>query len=265
MAVALDVPLGVEVEDAHDVDVPLGRLVARRDVVAQVDAAPAREGVLERRHGRVLAAVVEVEVDAARRLADGRGGRGPDLLERALGDVRADERRAQGLQTGRQGDRLVAGQAHRRRDVVGVVEVDVAAVPLGVDELGVAVAGRAADEEQLEVLDDLVLVDPELVRGLGDRHAAVLEQPRHHVEQATEPLRGRLGGPACRRPRRVALMPVPPIAPSRAWPLGRRWDPTVRPRTASSADRTPSTSSGGDTATACVPRATTSRSVVPRR
>ena len=65
-------------------------------------------------------------------------------------------------QADEQGQRLVDAEPQRPGDGVGVAEVDVAVVPVDLDQVVRQVAGRAAHEQQLQVLDQLGLGDPEL-------------------------------------------------------------------------------------------------------
>src|SRR5690606_26170866 len=47
--------------------------------------------------------------------------------------------------------------------------------------------GQPADEEQLQVVDDLVHARAQLVGGLGQVDALPVEQPRHHRQQPAQP------------------------------------------------------------------------------
>ena len=107
---------------------------------------------------------LDPDLDAGRTGLAGRGlqlGDGP--LQRIAvvqpGDV------GEGAEPDEQRERLVDAQPERPGDRVGVGEVDVAVVPVDVDEVVGQVPGRAAHEEQLEVLDQLALGDAELRGG----------------------------------------------------------------------------------------------------
>ena len=106
----------------------------------------------------------------------------------------------EGAQADQQCERLVDAEPQRPGDRARVVEVDVAVAPLGLDQVVGHVARRAADEEQLEVLDQLLLGDPELRRGGGQRDALAAGEVGHHREQPGEALRRAGAGPSGHRP-----------------------------------------------------------------
>src|SRR5690606_37635116 len=57
-----------------------------------------------------------------------------------------------------------------------------------------------ADEQQLQVVDDLLLADAELLGGAGQLDPLAVEQPGHHRQQARQPVGGGLEGLAHGRP-----------------------------------------------------------------
>ncbi len=128
--------------------------------------------------------VVEGDAHHAGCLAGVAGG-GRELRQRAVeGHAVARSRRlGEGAQPHQEGDRLVEREAQRPGDGVGVADEDLAALPLGLDQVAREPAGQTAEEQQLEVGDQLVLGETEVLGRLLDGHALALDQVRDHRQQ----------------------------------------------------------------------------------
>ena len=164
VAPALQVPAAVHGEHAHRVDVALGRLVPAGHQVAQVQAAVPPDAVPGRLEHVLLGPGGDRGRERGRRQRRV-ARRGGELRE---GGVERDPvvqagHLGQRPEPGEQGHGLVDGQPQRPGDRVGVRQVDLARLPVGLDEVVGQVARGAADEQQLEVGDEL---------GLGDRRSA---------------------------------------------------------------------------------------------
>ena len=85
---------------------------------------------------------------------------------------------------------LVDAQPQRPGDGLGVVDEDLAAVPGHVDQVAGGVAGQPAHPHQLQVVDELLLAQPEHLRHLGDLGARVRHQVGHQREQPGQPVGG---------------------------------------------------------------------------
>ncbi len=89
----------------------------------------------------------------------------------------------QQLQPQQQHHRLLPRQAQRPADGLGVADPDDAALPVRLDQVVGQVSRRAADEQQLQILDDLLLGDLEVTGELGQRDARAAQHERHHRQQ----------------------------------------------------------------------------------
>ncbi len=200
-APALEVPPAVDEQHPHRVDVPLGGLVPGGHEVGQVH--PAATGQRPPDVGqRALDLDLHPHLGAGRA---GLAGRGLELEQGALQGVPVVQPRdvGQRAEPDQQGQRLVDAEPQRPGDRVGVAEVDAAVVPVDLDQVVRQVARRPADEEQLEVLDQLRLGDPELGGDLGERDALPAHQVRHEREQPGQAV----GGAGAHRP--APVMPLP--------------------------------------------------------
>ncbi len=140
----------------------------------------------------LLLLIIAVDHDA--HAAGGRSRLSGSLLEFAQGAgncVAVAQTRCRGQRSQRhnQRERFVPAQAQRVRDRVRVSDVDLAAFPGCLDEVIGQVPRRAADKQQLQVIDDLLIADPERLRCLGDVDPLVAHQPRHHREESIQAIR----------------------------------------------------------------------------
>ena len=105
-------------------------------------------------------------------------------------------------------ERLVRRQSQRAVDAGVVGDRDVVTVERHVDQVAGAVAGQAADPQQLQVLAQLALGDIEVGRGLAISMPGPGQQVGHQVQQPGQAVAGGVRGPSAdlrRHRRRVAL------------------------------------------------------------
>ena len=174
------------VEQPHRVDVALGHLVTGRYDVAQVHASGGVERLAQQAQ-HLVAVAFEADAHPVARIAAL-----PRRLDEfgectvhgvAFGEAGNIEQRAQ---TDGESECLVAREAQRFGDRVGVAHVDVALLPFGLDEVVGHVARCAAHEEEGEVGLDLLAAHAEGACRLLDVDALTAHEPRHHGQQARE-------------------------------------------------------------------------------
>ena len=161
VAPALQVPAARDRGHPHRVDVPVGGLVPAGHQVAQPQ--PAAVGRASPGAGQQVSAAAATP---GRRRPPRAGPAASPAAADSLASTESTASRScrpgtlgQRAQAGQQGDRLVHRQPQRPGDRLGVVQVDPAGLPVRLDQVVRQVPGRAADEQQLQVLDQLVLGD----------------------------------------------------------------------------------------------------------
>jgi hypothetical protein len=182
-----EVPVPHRRDEAPRIHIPVTQLAPRRGAVFEVNPVLLGQGALQRLHV-FRGPRIDLDTDAGAVTFETGAQRTPQLRERALeriGSLHPGElgyrRRARIKSEG-----LGRRETERSGEVVGHPHVDPVVVEEDVDEVSGPVTRKPAQEDEIEVVEDLALTNVEFLRQLIDRHARVLDRVRKEEEDPAQ-------------------------------------------------------------------------------